>query len=230
MITIVVADDHPVVRQGLVTMLQIEPDFQVVGEAGDGDAAVREAERHRADVVLMDVQMPGTDGITAVRTLQTASPHTKVIMLTTYDHEAYVIPSLQAGARGYLLKDVARGTLTDAIRRVAAGESLLDQGVEPPAGDGVIGQDRDRTAPPAALPVHTDLTRRELEVLACVAQALPNRAIAARLFVSENTIKTHVRHIMEKLGASDRAAAVLRAWRLGLLRPAADRGGAGKSP
>ncbi len=224
MISIVVADDHPVVRQGLVTMLQIEPDFEVVGEAGDGTAAVETAVRTGADVVLMDVQMPGTDGITALRALRAAAPRTRVIMLTTYDHEAYVIPSLQAGARGYLLKDVARSALTDAIRRVAAGESLLEQpwGGSPAASGSA--------APPPALPRHADLTRRELEVLAFVAQALPNRQIAARLFVSENTVKTHLRHIMDKLGASDRAAAVLRAWRLGLLRAAPEPPGSRKSP
>ncbi len=229
MIRIVVADDHPVVRQGLVTMLQVEPGFQVVGEAGDGAQAVDAAVTQDADVVLMDVQMPGTDGIWALRTLGSRAPRTRVIMLTTYDHEAYVIPSLQAGARGYLLKDVDRATLADAIRRVAGGESLLDLETAP-AGDGSRAAPAGSVRPGATLLHGSELTRRELEVLACVAQALSNRAIAARLFVSENTVKTHLRHIMEKLGASDRAAAVLRAWRMGLLHPAPERRPAGKSP
>ncbi|HUY98004.1 MAG TPA: response regulator transcription factor [Verrucomicrobiae bacterium] len=221
MIRIVVADDHPVVRQGLVTMLQIETDFAVVGEAGDGERAVALAVERAADVVLMDVQMPRTDGIGALRALQAIAPQIRVIMLTTFDHEAYVIPSLQAGARGYLLKDVDRATLTGAIRRVAAGESLLDLRAQ--------GSEREPW-PGAALPVGSQLTRRELEVLALVAQALSNRAIASQLFVSENTIKTHLRHIMEKLGANDRAAAVLRAWRLGLLHPAPERSAPRRSP
>ncbi|HUY62060.1 MAG TPA: response regulator transcription factor [Candidatus Dormibacteraeota bacterium] len=220
MIRVVVADDHPVVRQGLSTMLEVEADLLVVGQAADGREAVETAVLMEADVVLMDVQMPGVNGIEALRTLRRTRPATRVIMLTTYDQEAYVIPSLRAGSYGYLLKDVDRAVLVEAIRRVARGESLLEAWQSPVAARlAAASDDRRGPATPGHGPAQPGqrLTARELEVLACVAQEMSNRAVGQRLFISENTVKTHVRNILTKLEVGDRAAAVLRAWRQGLL-------------
>jgi len=206
-IRVLVADDHGVVRQGLCAMLAAESDLEVVGDAGDGDEAVLRTLATGPDVVLMDVQMPGLDGIGALREIMRQRPQTKVVMLTTFGHENYVVPSFRAGAVGYLLKDVERAELTDAIRRVAGGESLLEL----------------PEAEPASPPV---MSRRELEVLACMAGEMTNREIAASLFLSEQTVKSHVSHILAKLGASDRAGAVLRAWKGGILPSAVQlRGG-----
>jgi DNA-binding NarL/FixJ family response regulator len=197
-IRLLVADDHPVVRQGLCAMLDVEPDLEVVADVGDGQEAVRLTMETEPDVVLMDVQMPGLDGIGALREILRQRPQTKVVMLTTFGHENYVVPSFKAGALAYLLKDVSRAELTDAIRRVAAGESLLDR-------------------PSAGAPGSVPISHRELEVLACMAQEMNNREIATTLYLSENTVKTHVSHLLAKLGAVDRSGAVLRAWKQGLL-------------
>ncbi len=197
MIRVLVADDHPVVRQGLCAMLEAEPDLSVVADVGDGAAAVASALDVRPDVVLMDVQMPGMDGIQALRQILARSPGTRVVMLTTFGHENYVVPSFRAGAVGYLLKDVSRQELADSIRRVAGGESLLER--------------------PGAAPETAAVSGRELEVLGLMAREMTNREIAQRLFLSEHTVKTHVSHILAKLGAVDRAGAVLRAWRQGLV-------------
>lgn len=196
MIRVLVADDHPVVRQGICAMLEVEPDLDVVADVGDGAQAVTLTLARSPDVVLMDVQMPGLDGIEALREILRLRPQTRVVMLTTFGHENYVVPSFKAGASGYLLKDVGRAELVDAIRRVAAGESLLNR----PVAEGALL-----------------LSRRELEVLSCMAREMTNREIATTLFLSENTVKTHVSHILAKLGALDRAGAVLRAWRQGLI-------------
>ena len=193
-----VADDHPVVRQGLCAMLAVEPDLEVVADVGDGGEAVRRTLETSPDVVLMDVQMPVLDGIEALREILRQRPGSKVLMLTTFGHENYVVPSFKAGAMGYLLKDVGRAELVAAIRRVAAGESLLD-----------------RPAPSAGDP--TPISQRELEVLTCMAREMTNREIASHLYLSENTVKTHVSHLLAKLGAQDRSGAVLRAWKQGLL-------------
>jgi DNA-binding NarL/FixJ family response regulator len=196
LIRVLVADDHPVVRQGICAMLEVEPDLDVVADVGDGAQAVTLTLARSPDVVLMDVQMPGLDGIEALREILRLRPQTRVVMLTTFGHENYVVPSFKAGASGYLLKDVGRAELVDAIRRVAAGESLLNR----PVAEGALL-----------------LSRRELEVLSCMAREMTNREIATTLFLSENTVKTHVSHILAKLGALDRAGAVLRAWRQGLI-------------
>jgi DNA-binding NarL/FixJ family response regulator len=195
MIRVLVADDHPVVRQGLCTMLELEDDIVVVGRAADGEEAVMLARREHPDITLMDVQMPVLDGIEALRRIRSDDPEARVIVLTTYRNEDYIFPSLRAGARGYLLKDSSREELAGAIRAVAAGESLLDPQMIDAARD------------------DAGLTARELEVLRLMADGHNNAQIAVNLFVSENTVKTHVSKIFDKLGCRDRAAAVLQAWK-----------------
>ena len=199
MIRVLVADDHPVVRHGLCTMLEIEDDIVVVGRASDGEEAVAQARETRPDIILMDVQMPGVDGIEAMRRICADDPEARVIVLTTYRDEDYIFPSLRAGARGYLLKDASREELAAAIRAVHRGESLLD----PQIAD----QAKSREG----------LTARELEVLRLMGAQHSNAQIAEKLFVSENTVKTHVSNILSKLGCSDRAAAVLTAWKKHLI-------------
>jgi DNA-binding NarL/FixJ family response regulator len=198
-IRVLVADDHPVVRHGLCTMLEIEDDIVVVGRAADGEEAVAQARETHPDIILMDVQMPKVDGIEAMRQIRETDPDARVIVLTTYRDEDYIFPSLRAGARAYLLKDASREELAEAIRAVHRGESLLD----PQIAD----QARSREG----------LTAREVEVLELMARQLSNAQIAEKLFVSENTVKTHVSNVLAKLGCNDRAAAVLTAWKRHLI-------------
>jgi len=199
-IRVLVADDHPVVQHGLITMLELEDDIAVIGRAADGEEAVEQARTQRPDVILLDVQMPLMDGIEALRRIRANDPQAKVIVLTTYRNEDYLFPSLQAGARGYLLKDSTREQLAGAIRAVFAGESLLDPELV--------------TAAKQELPA---LTAREREVLRLMADGKNNSQIATQLFVSENTVKTHVSNILDKLDVRDRAAAVLTAWKRHLI-------------
>ena len=202
MIRVVVADDHPVVRQGLCTMLEIEDDIVVVGRAADGEEAVEQYRQTRPDIILMDVQMPGVDGIEALRRIRAEDPGARVIVLTTYRNEDYIFPSLRAGAQGYLLKDASRDELAAAVRKVYEGQSLLDPQVAETVSNA---------------PRQTLLTARELEVLTLMADQKSNAQIAEKLYVSENTVKTHVSNILAKLGCSDRAAAVLTAWKQRLI-------------
>ena len=195
MIRVLVADDHPVVQHGLCTMLELEDDIDVIGRAADGGEAVSQALSLQPDVILLDVQMPVMDGIEALRRIRAQDPEARVIVLTTYRNEDYIFPSLQAGARGYLLKDATREELAGAIRQVAAGESLLDPALVHAAAD------------------HPALTARERDVLRLMADGKNNSEIAAQLLVSENTVKTHVSNIFDKLNCRDRAAAVLSAWK-----------------
>ncbi len=199
MIRVLVADDHPVVRQGLCTMLELEDDIEVVARAADGEEAVLMARREHPDITLLDVQMPVLDGIEALRRIRADDPEARVIVLTTYRNEDYIFPSLRAGARGYLLKDSSREELAGAIRAVAAGELLLDPDMVDAAKDA------------------GGLTTRELEVLSLMADGHNNGEIATALYVSENTVKTHVSKIFAKLGCRDRAAAVLVAWKRHLI-------------
>jgi DNA-binding NarL/FixJ family response regulator len=227
-IGIVVADDHEVVRAGFAALLDTQPDFAVLGTAADGAEAVRVCRELRPDVVLMDVRMPGTDGIEATRQLVEATAGgagatPKVLILTTFDLDEYVFDALRAGASGFLLKDVTAERLFEAVRVVAAGEALLAPAVtrrlisefarlRPQAVAGISAA----AARPVALAA---LTPRETEVLCLVAEGLSNTEIAARLVVTEETVKTHVSRILSKLGLRDRTQAVVAAYESGLIVP-----------
>jgi DNA-binding NarL/FixJ family response regulator len=205
-IKVLIVDDHPVVRDGLQGMFAGEPDF-VVGEAENGRQAVSQAEAFHPDVVLMDLRMPEMDGVSAIRFLAERGLDTRVLVLTTYDTEGDVLPAIEAGATGYLLKDTPREELYRAVRAAAAGEAVLS----PPVASRLLGQMRDGGREPPS--------EREMEVLRLVAGGATNREVAARLFVSEATVKSHLLHLYSKLGVNDRAAAVAAAYSQGLLTP-----------
>jgi DNA-binding NarL/FixJ family response regulator len=202
-----VVDDHPVVRAGLVALLDAAPDIQVVGTATSGEDAVEQAARLRPDVVLMDLRMAGIDGDEATALIVAARPETRVIILTTYENDDAILRAISAGASGYLLKAAPEDELLAGIRAVAAGEVALA-----PSVSRLLVQ---RAAAPAA-PAPA-LSPRELDVLRLVAGGLSNRAIGERLFVGEATVKTHLLHAFAKLGVDDRTRAVTRAMELGLL-------------
>jgi DNA-binding NarL/FixJ family response regulator len=208
MIKLLIVDDHPVVRDGLRGMLGGDPEFAVVGEAADGAEAVTLAERLGPDVVLMDLRMPGTDGVAAIIGMRERGLPARVLVLTTYDTDSDVLPAIEAGATGYLLKDAPREELFRAVRAAARGEAVLS----PSVATRLLGQVR---APAAKGP----LSQRELEVLALIARGRNNREAAAHLFISEATVKTHLLHIYQKLGVNDRASAVAAAFERGLLGP-----------
>jgi DNA-binding NarL/FixJ family response regulator len=206
-IRLLIADDHPVVRDGLSGMFAPDPDFEVVGEARDGAEAVRLAQALEPDVVLMDLRMPGMDGVTAITEMARRDLKVRVLVLTTYDTDSYVLPAIEAGATGYLLKDAPRTELLRAVRAAAQGQGVLS----PSVATRLIS--RVRTPAPELL------SQRELEVLELVAAGTTNRDAAVRLFISEATVKTHLLHIYAKLGVTDRAAAVAEAYNRGLLTP-----------
>jgi DNA-binding NarL/FixJ family response regulator len=215
-IKVLLADDQALVRAGFRMIIEAREDLEVVGEAGDGDQAVRLAGQTRPDVILMDVRMPGTDGLTATARL-TASPDApKIIILTTYDQDEPLYAALRAGASGFLLKDVRPADLVDAIRVVAAGEALLAPSVTRRLLDRFVATD---LVPPAAAGRLATLTDREREVLTLLARGASNAEIGTQLVVSETTVKTHVSAILRKLGVRDRVQAVVLAYDLGLVRP-----------
>ena len=221
MIGIVVADDHEVVRAGFAAMLGTQPDFNVLGTAGDGAEAVRACRELRPDVVLMDIRMPGTDGIEATRQLTLDDQAPRVLILTTFDLDEYVFDALRAGASGFLLKEATAGQLYDAVRVIAAGDALLAPGVTRR-----LISEFARIRPPVAVPQPSSLaalTPRETEVLRLVAEGLSNSEIAARLTVTEDTVKTHVSRLLAKLGLRDRVQAVVTAYESGLVVPARER-------
>jgi DNA-binding NarL/FixJ family response regulator len=223
-IGIVVADDHEVVRAGFAALLDTQPDFAVAGTACDGAEAVRVCRELRPDVVLMDVRMPGTDGIDATRQLAgSGQDGPRVLILTTFDLDEYVYDALCAGASGFLLKDVTAERLFDAVRVVAAGEALLAPTVTRRLISEFAQQRRGKAAPAAA--GLAALTPRETQVLRLVAEGLSNPEIAARLVVTEETVKTHVSRVLNKLGLRDRTQAVVTAYESGLVVPRS--GGAG---
>ncbi|WP_330276065.1 response regulator transcription factor [Lentzea sp. NBC_00516] len=207
MITLLIVDDHPVVRDGLRGMFGADPRFEVVGEAADGAEAIAAGVRLRPDVILMDLRMPGTDGVAAIRELAERGVPSRVLVLTTYDTDSHVLPAIEAGATGYLLKEAPREELVRAVEAAARGQAVLS----PTVATRLLGQVRK--------PAQAPLSQRELEVLELIAQGATNREAGKRLFISETTVKTHLLHVYAKLGVNDRAAAVATAFSRGYLTP-----------
>lgn len=205
-IRILICDDHPVVRSGLRGMIQSQPDLEVVAEAADGSEAVTLANRLRPDVVLMDLQMPGMDGVRATAGIKEKHPDIHVLILTTYDTDADILRALEMGATGFLLKDEREDRLFDAIREVARGKSPLAPGV----ASRLVERLRENA--------ESHLSEREIEILRLVAQGSSNKEIARELHISDSTVKAHLLHIFDKLGVTDRTAAVTTALRRGIIR------------
>ena len=205
-IKILIADDHPVVRDGLRGMLVRQPDFEILGEASDGEQAVRLAAELQPDVILMDLRMPILDGVNAIREIKARNADTQVLVLTTYDSDADILPAIEAGATGYLLKDISREELFAAIRKAARRESVLTPAVAT------------RLIEHMRTPADEKLSSREIEVLGLVSKGASNAEIAAQLHISKATVKSHLINIFSKLGVSDRTAAVTVALQRGVLR------------
>ena len=209
-IRMIIVDDHPVVRDGLRGIFAADDAFEVVGEAADGPEALVVAMRTNPDVVLMDLRMPKMSGAEVIRRLREQTPGIRVLVLTTFDNDADVLPAIKQGATGYLLKDTPRADLRRAVRAAARGETVLS-----PSVAGVLTRK-------VHTPEQRTLSRREVEVLGLIARGATNREVAAKLFITEATVKTHLLHIFAKLKVNDRAAAVAAAYETGLLTPATD--------
>jgi DNA-binding NarL/FixJ family response regulator len=218
-VRVVIVDDQPLMRQGFGMILSAQPDLVVVGEAADGAGAIEVVGRTRPDVVLMDIRMPGLDGIEATRQLRLAGDDTRILILTTFGHEEYVVEALRAGASGFVLKDTTPEELVQAVRIVAGGEALLSPAITTrliarmlptlAAGGPAVATSGDLSR----------LTDREREVLLLLARGRSNAEIGDELYISETTVKTHVSHVLSKLGRRDRVQAVIAAYELGLLTP-----------
>jgi DNA-binding NarL/FixJ family response regulator len=214
MISVVIADDQDLVREGLRMLLEAEPDIRVTGEAEDGNAALAEVRRADPDVVLMDVRMPVVDGIEATAQLVREGCRARILMLTTFDLDEYVYRAMKGGASGFLLKDASRGQLAGAVRTVSAGDALLA-----PAITKRLIEDFCRGPAPGADGSDLGLSERELEVCRLIARGLSNGEIAAQLYVSEATVKTHVAHVLSRLGLRDRVQVTVFAYERGIVRP-----------
>ena len=222
-ISVLLVDDQPLLRSGFRMILEAEEDIGVVGEAGDGDEAFELAMRLGPDVVLMDIRMPNTDGIEATRRIIAEDPDTRVLALTTFDLDEYAFGALRAGVSGFLLKDVRPSELTAAIRVVASGDAVVSPRVTRRLLDEYAHMSSAQTgAEPDRCLELAELTDREREVLDVMARGLSNAEIAARLYVSETTVKSHVGRIFSKLGLRDRVQVVVLAYEIGLVRPGAD--------
>jgi len=211
-ITVLLVDDHEVVRQGVRFFLDARSDFVVVGEAESGKAAVRLAEEHVPDVVLMDLVMPEMDGVEATRQVKNISPRTQVVVLTSYHEDEHIFPALQAGAISYILKDIRMEELADVIKRAAHDEVTLHPRVAARIIQELHGTKRDEINP------FTELTNREMEVLKLIANGLSNSKIAGQLVITEHTVKGHVSNILSKLHLADRTQAAVYAWRKGVVQ------------
>ena len=221
---VLIADDHELIRDGFRRLLDYEEDLEVVGEARDGREAVELCRRLNPDLVLMDVRMPKMDGLEATRTIKAEQPSVSVLVITTYDNPDYLLEAIKAGAAGYVLKDAPNRQLTNAMRRALEGESPLNQELATQLIQRLASEASQPAEPPSAAegaagavpPLLQELTLREVEVLALVVRGKTNQEIAERLFISKATAKVHVRHIISKLGVSDRTQVVVRAFELGL--------------
>ncbi len=208
---ILIADDHPIVREGLATVLSLEEDIEVVGQASNGLEAVSQASRLRPDIILMDLQMPGMDGVEAIEKIKEADPDTRILIPTTYETDDYIFRGIEAGARAYLLKDSPPSEVIKAIWAIHKGESVI----EPKVATRLL--DRLNTLSKARDPA-SDLSPRELEVLQLMAEGAVNKEIAARLFIGESTVKTHIIHLFNKLRVKHRTEAVAEAARRGIIK------------
>lgn len=211
-ITVLLVDDHEVVRSGVSAFLASQPDFEVVGEARSGTEAVNLAQKHVPDVVLMDLVMAKMDGVEATRQVKAVSPRTKIVVLTSYHQDEYIFPALQAGAISYILKDVKMDELADALRRASQGEATLHPRVASRVIQELHGANREELNP------YTELTEREMEVLKHIAKGQSNSEIAENLVISVNTVKGHVSNILSKLHLADRTQAAVYAWQQGIVR------------
>ena len=208
-IKILVADDHPMLREGLVAVLATQPGFDIVAEAADGEQTVRLAQSLEPDVILLDLEMPGTDGVAALRELQAIGTTAKTLVFTAYDNDERILGALRAGARGYLLKGASRREIFSAIRTVYTGGSTLEPAVTEKLLQHVSNEGGPRPEP---------LTPREMEVLALLSKGLPNKEISSRLYITERTVKFHVSSLLHKLGATNRTEAVTVAANRGLIQ------------
>ena len=216
-VRVLLADDQPLIRAGFRMLLEEQPDITVIGEAADGAEAIRLTRQLRPDVVLMDVRMPGTDGIEATRRIIAETPESRVLVLTTYDLDEYAFTALRYGASGFLLKDARPADLTDAIRAVASGDAVIAPGITRRLLDNFASLLPDlRSNEPPGTPALDRLTSRERQVLVHVAQGLTNSEIAAAMFLSEATVKTHLGRVLAKLDLRDRVQAVIFAYQAGL--------------
>lgn len=212
-ISVMIVDDHPIVREGLTSILECEEDIQVVAEAADGAEAVEKVRSIQPDIMLIDMRMPVVNGVSAIRQIRAFDDRIRFIILTTYNNEEYVFEGIKAGARGYLLKDAKPSELVDAIRRVAQGESLIHSTLMTKLLDRISNPDQTGIQ-------QFGLTNRELELLSLLSEGASNVEIAGKLFISIKTVKTHVTHIFEKLKVRNRTEAVTKVHKLGLLRSA----------
>jgi len=210
-IKILIADDHPVVREGLFAMLSREVDFDVVGEAKNGMDAVNKTKELSPDIVLMDLRMPDMDGVEAMRQIKSAMPDVKFIILTTYSDDEYIFSGIEAGARAYLLKDAPREDLFKAIRAVYRGESLI----QPVVASRLLDRFSELSR---GTPSGEGLSERELEILQLMAKGAANKEISAQLSIAQSTVKTHIANIFQKLGVNDRTEAVTQALKKGIIR------------
>lgn len=211
-ITVLLVDDHAMVREGVRAFFVTQPDIAVVAEAGSGEEAVKLAAQFVPDVILMDLIMPNMDGVEATRKVKQVSPRSQIIVLTSYHEDEHVFPALKAGALSYVLKDLSAGELADAVRKAAAGEAVLHPRVAARVIKELQGLRADKVNP------FTELSEREMEVLKLIADGMSNAEIAAKLVLSEKTVKGHVSNILNKLQLADRTQAAVYAWREGIVR------------
>ena len=212
LISVLLVDDHSMVREGIRAFLVTQPDLSVVGEAGSGQEAIKLAQQHVPDVILMDLIMPEMDGVEATRRVKQVSPRSQIVVLTSYHEDEHIFPALKAGALSYILKDISAQELASAVRKAAVGEAVL----HPRVAARVIKELQGKRAD--ALNPFTELSERELEVLKLIADGMSNADIASKLFLSEKTVKGHVSNILSKLHLVDRTQAAVYAWREGIVR------------